>query len=223
MPALDTTFRARHLEVSFNLTVTTGTATQAGVAVTTNPVHRIRMRTFDNLKPTVGTLATAIDVRLKSGASKKLDQAIQDYAFNILRPRYRLNSGSTLAGTISFGSAEVKWYDENSRIGQWITSYALITGGWVQTIGENGYANQLIVSFRTGSGRLAKLVYMNGRDAPAASKVIPSGDAGIDAMVADAVGVNSPLVGLDGLPLMVGMEWNAGQNERLWKLVFRPN
>jgi len=219
---LSSTYRAAHLEISFNMTVTTGNATPTAVVLTQNPVHRVRMRTFSGTQPVVGTLPSAIDIRLRGGGLKKLDLAIQDYAFNVIRPRYRIGGGAS-GGGISFGSAEVKWFPENSTSAVWITGHSFPWGAWVNAVGANGYANQLIVTFRSGSGRISKLVFMHGIDIPGATRALPSGDAGIDAMVADAVGINSPLIGLDGLPLIIGMEWNAGQNERAWSKFFRPS
>ena len=218
--ALPSTYRAPHLEIAFNLVVTTGTGSPMGIIRTETPTHRVRMVTFDGDMPSVGAPASTIDIKLRGGGLKPLDQCIQDHAYNIIRPRYRIG-GSGSGGGIAYGAAEVKWFDENSTTPTWITGHSYSWGAWIQTVGANGFANQVIATFRTGSGRISKLVFMHGIDIPSATKNLPSGDVGIDAMVADAIGLNSPLVGLDGLPFIIGMEWNAGQNERHFKNAWR--
>jgi len=169
--------------------------------------------------PAPGTAVTAITVQQKSGAFMSLETWIQDYTFNVIRPRYRIAGGGL--GDINFGTVTVEFLAEGSEVALFITAYSVVSTGWVSAVSSNVYAQQLIVTFRAQSGRVVKLVYNNGITVPARPVRPPTADAGIQGYFNALTGSTGCVRSRDGSPLVASIGWFAGQNEKLWRDIAR--
>lgn len=211
------TYKAPRLRITYNMTVATGSG--SGPALTVPTKHQIWAK--PSIVPTPGTPTTEIVVLRRDGSTRQLSDWIQNYAFEAIRPRYRLQGGSGF-GDLVFGFVDVDYLPENSDDAVWISGQSIDVTGFVQPAGANAYATQLIVTFRTAGGRTAKLFYNHGRSGVGSSVRIPTSDTGIQNFVNYCVSSASCLRGIDGTPLIAGMSWNPGQNEKLWKDFYRP-
>lgn len=212
-------FKAKRLGIEYDLTVTTGSGGIGDVRTVTY-THKQWVKPVGD--PAVGTPAASVLLETASGASRALDQWINSYTFNVIRLRYRIG-GPGSAGTITFGNAQVFAYGENSDVGTYITSYVYPTSGWIQATGGNGLGNQLITTFRSSNGGVAKVVFMHGIDNPGNTIAMPSTDAGISYFAGFMVAGDSCARALDGGRMVTGMRWNPGQDERWFKNARRPN
>lgn len=213
-------YRAPRVRISFTIGVQTGSAGGAGVVRTIETVHQHWAACVG--VPASGTDPETLQLITKGGGTVSFSQWAQDYAYNVIRLRYRQTGGSeTTVGRTAYGTVEARYYEENSGTGRFVSTYQLDWVNWVQASGNNGYANQLICTFKTATGRTAKLAFQHGIDQPGQRKQLPSTDGGINDMVGYVTASSSCVRGVDGAPLVVGMSWNPGQNERLWKAEFR--
>lgn len=213
------TFKADILRVSMLMQVTAQSPlVGSGTVNLTAPTkHQFFVRPA--AIPSPGTDAASILVVKRSGELVALSTAIQDYLFAFVRPRYRI--AGTSNGDINFGTATIDFLPEGSDVATFITAFTPTTTGWVNAVGINVISNQLIVTLRTQSGRITKLVYNNGITNPARPVRPPTTDAGIQAYFNDIVGPNSIIRGRDGAPAIAAVGWFAGQNEKLWRDVAR--
>lgn len=212
-------YKARRYGLEFDLTVLTSTVSLGGARNVTYK-HRLWAKPVNAVA--VGSPASSVLIETGSGASRTLSDWIENYAFEVIRLRYRIgNTGGN--GGIGFGSVQVFEYQENSDVGTFVTSHSYASNLWVNLTGANNFGNQLINTFRSSNGGIAKCVFMHGIDQPAATRPIPSGDAGIDYYAAFMTSGASCARAIDGGRLVTGMRWNPGQDERAFKRINRPN
>lgn len=211
-------FKARRLGLEFDLTVSTANGVGLGVRVVTYK-HRLWAKPVGAIP--VGTAASSVLLETNGGASRSLSSWVDSYSFNVLRLRYRIAGGGQ--GDIAFGNVQVFEYAENSDVQTYLTSYSYPSSGWLNAVAANGLGHQLITTFRSSNGGIAKIVFMHGIDVPAATRTFPSADSGIAAYSNFITAGDSCVRGIDGGRIVSGMRWNAGQDERWFKNVNRPN
>lgn len=210
------TFKASVLRASWLMQVVSVNSVGGGT-ISSTVKHQMFM--LPSVVPPSGTDATAILVKQRNGADIALNTWLQNYTFDVVRPRYRIAGSSS--GDINFGSVTIDHLAEGSDVATFITAYALTTTGWVQAAGSNIYSNQLITTFRSQSGRIAKLVYNNGITNPGRPVRPPTADTGIQGYFNAIVSGTSCVRGRDGSPMVAAVGWFAGQNERLWRDIGR--
>lgn len=216
----DLLYKAARVRLSFLLDVRTGTGAGSGANQQVQTVHQHWAQTVG--VPASGTDPGQLSLVTKGGGTVSFSEWAQDYAFNVIRLRYRQTGGNpTTNGHIAYGTVEARYFEENSGIGRYVSSYQLDWTNWIAGTGSNGYANQLIVTFKTATGRTSKLSFQHGIDNPGTKRVLPINDSGIMDMVGFVTASSSCVRGMDGAPLVVGQSWNPGSNEQLWKRVYR--
>ena len=208
-------YKAPRLRLTYRMTVLTGGSVTGGTYSTKHQIWAVPASV-----PTPGQDPSSILVLRRNGSTRSLQDWAENYAFEAIRPRYRLGGGSAY-GHMTLGVCDVDYLEENSDDATWIAGVTFNQTLWTQPAGGNEYATQLIVTFRTAGGRTAKLSFQHGRSGVGTRVTIPTSDAGIQNFVAYCISNDSCLRGIDGQPFIAGMNWLPGQNEALWKKFFR--
>lgn len=212
------TYKARVLRVSLLMQVT-GASPIVGASINLTAATKHQFFVLPASFPSPGTDAASILVIQRNGTLVPLSQAIQDYVFDFVRPRYRLAGAGN--GDINFGTATIEELPEGSDVATFITAYTIVSTGWVQTVGVNRISSQLIVTLRSQSGRIVKLVYNHGISQLRATVRPPTTDTGIQGFFNDIVSAESVIRGRDGAPVIAAVGWFQGDNEKLQRDVIR--
>lgn len=163
-----------------------------------------------------GTIgADPVDVLLstRDGGTVNMQSAIENY-LAVLR-------GMFITDT-SFGAFELYSYPPDSNDGTFLTSYtsSTYTGG-VITVGDPRWTRQIIYTFRTYQGGIAKVNILEGAytsDAKLTYGALEEDEQDfIDYVLSD----DSWLVGRDGGHYLSFLRASGGQNEKLWRIRFR--
>jgi|SRR5215211_4053687 len=173
--------------------------------------HVVRMWVSAQGNPPVGTPATSIDILKLGGATAKLD-VVANQAWGFFRLQW--------AASISATSYSLwKYVTENSR--DYISGGSLTTPAG--TAGGITIAHQVTLTFRHAAGGIGKLVLL---------ETVATGDTRL-ALVPNAAGTptarlaaycmsaDSPMVALDNAFPVSPLRDSRGQNEAVWRKVYR--
>lgn len=174
--------------------------------------HVLRIYVDPTTEPSIGANPLEIDLGLKGGGTATL-ATLATEVWSYFRLAYDAD--------ISVASCSLyKWVTNNSR--QYISG-AAVTNPTGVAAGSPVVAGQQTMTFRTGRASIAKIVMLETNTA---------GDA-ITALVPNAAGTpfqriafyllsaSSPMVGIDNGFAVQALKIAAGQNEAVWRRVWR--
>lgn len=173
--------------------------------------HLIRQWISVQGNPPAGTLPTAIDVLKLGGATAKLD-VVANQAWSYLRLSY----GSSLSA-VSY----TLWKFATENIRDFIAAGTLTTPAG--TGAASVIAGQVTLTFRCALGAIAKVVLLesgNTGDTRAALVANPAGSP-TQRLAAYLLSTDSPMIGLDNSFPVSPLRDSRGQNEAIWRMVYR--
>lgn len=174
--------------------------------------HRVRVWVAAQGSPIAGTPPTSIDIQKKGGATANL-QAIADQFWSYLRLAYNTNINASSYSLWRFAT-------ENAR--------DFISGGTVASpagASASGFvvAGQMTLTFRHALGGIGKLALLEtsfGGDTRSALTPNPAGTPS-QRIAAYILSADSPMIALDNSFAVGALRDSRGQNEAIWRLVYR--
>lgn len=174
--------------------------------------HDFRMWVRPTVDPIVGTDPTLVDLQLRGGGNNNL-QAVANQVWSFAR----LGMHNTAVAT---NYSLWRFATENAR--DFVTAGSLsVTNG--AGGGSFQAAQQLVLTFRHASGGIGKLVFLEsvtGGDTQAAL-VANSLGAWYQRVAAYVMSADSPMIALDNSFPTTPLRQSFGQNEKLWRLLYR--
>lgn len=173
--------------------------------------HVVRLWVMPTGSPAIGTPATSVTIQKLSGATANL-QVVADQAWSYLRLQWPAAIQAT-------GFSLWKYVTENSK--------DYISGGSLATPAGTGggvtIAGQCTLTFRHALGGIGKIVLIesaNGGDTQVASLANAAGTA-TQRLTAYLMSADSPMVALDNSFPVTPLRDSRGQNEAIWRKVYR--
>lgn len=179
--------------------------------VTPTRSHFLRMNVDAINDPSAGANPTAVDIGLKNGLSDDL-KAVADEAWSYLRLAYPT--------TISANSFTLwKWTTDTVRDFISAGSLATPTG----TVGTPQLAAQVTLTFRAAAGGIAKLVFIeSNQSGDTRSALVPNPAGTAMQRIADyLLSARSPMQALDNTFVVAALRDSRGQNEAIWRKLYR--
>ncbi|MGH9993576.1 MAG: hypothetical protein ACREAZ_13270 [Nitrososphaera sp.] len=163
--------------------------------------------------PAPGTPFSAITAVTRGGVSTPTLSAAVDAWLTLMQPIFHTTSG--------FGLVELWKYTPNSFEAQFISSYnsALIAG---TSPSVSGVAQQDVYTFRTLEGGIMRINFMEGINRPYQKQLYPTLTGAIDAVFAFIIGTTNWILARDTSYPFAALHYLAGQNEKLFRIRFRP-
>lgn len=161
--------------------------------------------------PSVGDLPTDIDIQLLGGSTAKLDVVALDYA-NRIRPLY--NTAITI-GTYTLWRY-VTNYSRDFIASDTVTPTA--TGSGSITI-----AGQLTLTFRHAGGSPSRHTFLESNVSGDTQNALVANASGnsIQKYAAWVLSATSPVVGIDNTFPVATLSESRGQNEKVWRKIYR--
>lgn len=173
--------------------------------------HKLEVNVQCQSAPDPGDLFSTITLITKAGGTTGLDTFVDAFAA-AMKPLLPASGGV-------INSAELWYYTPGTFDALFISSYDIseaATGGTLVP------ASEVIITFRTIGGSVVKLAWLDGVT-PAGARVSPAAFPGSWTTIAALyTQVTSPIIGRDGTFCNVVLFAFPGQNERLFKQVYRP-
>lgn len=173
--------------------------------------HVVRLWIAPVGSPAIGTPAASITVQKLGGATASL-QAVADQAWSYLR----LSWSTAIAAS---GFSLWKYVTENSR--------EYISGGTLATPLGTGAtvtaAHQVTLTFRHAGGGIGKIVLLETGNAGDQQTALTANAAGTvnQRIAAYVMSADSPMVALDNTFPITPLRQSFGQNEALWRKLYR--
>lgn len=173
--------------------------------------HVVRMWISPVGSPAIGTPATGITIQKLGGTTANL-QVVADQAWSYLR----LSWSSAISAS---GFSLWKYVTENSR------NY--ISGGTLATPAGTGAtitaAHQVTLTFRHAQGGIGKLVLLETGNAGDIQQALTANAAGTvnQRIAAYVMSADSPMIALDNSFPITPLRQSFGQNEALWRKLYR--
>jgi len=182
---------------------------------------RLTYQTVASTIPTISQLRLSINVTSTPGAGE---------AYADIEVTERGGGTSTLAAwqtgfmallddvfhtSTDFVGSEIWLYSPGTFDATFITGEPLGTSGVSSTAPTQD--GQAIVSFRTTTGGIAKLVLMQPSLAVGVTQTFPTSLGAINALASNMSNLNSPLIGRDNGFVFVPYKYNPGLSETLFK------
>lgn len=179
----------------------------------TNPTrtHVVRMWVSPTGVPAIGTPASAVTIQKLGGATAALD-VVANQAWSY----FRLQWQSIISAT---GYSLWRYVTENSR--------DYVTGGSLTTPTGTGagttVAAQATLTFRHALGAVSKIVLLEGTNAGDTQTALIANAAGTPTqrLAAYLMSADSPMVSLDNSFPVTPLRDSRGQNEAIWRKVYR--
>jgi len=179
--------------------------------VTPTRSHVVRLWVMPTGSPAIGTPATSVTIQKLGGATANL-QVVADQAWSYLRLQWPASIQAT-------GFSLWKYVTENSK--DYISGGSLAapagTGGGVTLAG------QCTLTFRHALGGIGKIVLIesaNAGDTQLASLANAAGTAA-QKLTAYLMSSDSPMVALDNSFPITPLRDSRGQNEAIWRKIYR--
>jgi hypothetical protein len=176
--------------------------------------HKIRLSVVNVGTPTPGDPATSIILQKKGGATTTL-QAAADLAWGFLRPFF-----STTLNCPSFSF----WrYVPGTRGKDFITSGTITNPAG--TGGTTVAAHEIVMSFRSANGGILKTVLLETINTGSAQTALIPNSAGNIAQkwAAYVLSADSVVFCADDAYPIAALRVSDGENERIWRKLFRPS
>jgi len=161
--------------------------------------------------PAIGTPAASITIQKLGGATASL-QAVADQAWSYLR----LSWSTAISAS---GFSLWKYVTENSRV--------YISGGTLATPAGTGAvitaAHQVTLTFRHAGGGIGKLVLLETGNAGDTQTALTANAAGTvnQRIAAYVMSADSPMIALDNTFPITPLRQSFGQNEAIWRKLYR--
>lgn len=179
----------------------------------TSPVRSHFLHTWVSAQgnPPAGTLPSAIDILLLGGATAKLD-VVANALWSYLRLSY---NASILANTFTLW----KYVTENAK--DFISTGVVTTPAGAG--GTTVIAGQTTLTFRHSLGGIGKVVLIESTNAGDTQVALVPNAAGTPTqrLAAYLTSASSPMIALDNSFPVAALRDSRGQNERVWREVFR--
>lgn len=176
--------------------------------------HAVRIGCMVQGDPSPGTPIASISVLQKNGIYTGLQSAVNAY-WSIVRAHYRVNEGVI--------SCELYKYQSNSFQKDFITAMTVANSSGARQAGASpNQAGQATMTWRTGSGGIAKMILLE-TDLVSNSQVIwtPGATDMGNKVLSYFAGVEGWMLARDNSFPVVGLRSNYGQNEAVWRKRFR--
>lgn len=174
--------------------------------------HVLRIYVDPTTEPAIGANPLDIDIALKGGGTATL-ATLATEVWSYFRLAYDAD--------ISVASCSLyKWVTNNSR--QYISG-AVVTNPTGVAAGAPSVASQQTLTFRTAAGSIAKLVMLEtntGGDTITA--LVPNaGGSPFQRIAYYLLSASSPMNGIDNAFAVQALKIASGQNEAVWRRVYR--
>lgn len=173
--------------------------------------HVVRMWVSPTGTPAIGTPPASVTIQKLGGSTASLD-VVANQAWSYLRQQWP-------AAIIATGYSLWRFATENSR--------DFVTGGLLATPTGNGAsavtASQCTLTFRHALGGIGKIVLLESSNGGDTQTTLVANAAGstVQKLAAYIMSADSPMIALDNSFPITPLRDSRGQNEAIWRKVYR--
>jgi len=178
-----------------------------------NPEHVMHLSLDLPDVPDPGDTFDLIDVQRHSGVTHTLEFETE-VLLTLLQPIW--------PALTDFSRAELWKYEALTFNSDFVSAYTpVITNGTAAT--ASIVAGQAIVTMRTVAGGIFKLSMMESYLVAGARQSFPTGNAAVNALADYFTSLDHAWIARDNARPFAALHFMPGQNERLWKRLYRPS
>lgn len=173
--------------------------------------HVQKLNCSPTTDPAVGTALGDIDLELQGGGVVDAETAADDWA-DLMKTMFS-DSGAVI------NRVELWKYDFESYNATYVNAHALLVDG--TNVLATVPASQGVMTFRTTEGGVLKLNFLDTVFPAAIKEAFPAANAGINAIAGFVSNSTNWILGRDTSYPILALNWLPGQNERLFKEIYR--